>query len=282
MINQRIKSSKGITIVALIVTIIIALILSGTIIYTIKTSNDISPYNRMAEDIELLQDKILIYYNKYQEVPKKGSQFLINGKAYYEIDLSKLGAITLNFGSGVDQDDIYLVNNNLEVYYKKGINKNGVIVHTIENEEYEEPINEYGFYYNKEYICNDYSSQRINDYAIIVIYPEASSTTTIYEEYGLTEGQSISFYTIAGSAYTTINSLEYNTEYTGTGSFNETYKAVVDSGGNLTTTIEFPTGSLTFSTNTVTVANTLTGTFSNNGMSLSFLNKTFAISDETT
>lgn len=135
MIKNKVRSSKGITIVALIATIIILLILSGTAIYTIKTSNDISPYNNMVADIQLLEDKIMLYYKNYEAIPTKGSPRTIDNKTYYEIDLSKLNGITLYLGNGEDATDIYLVNSNLEVYYLKGIEKNGVLKHMAPEKE---------------------------------------------------------------------------------------------------------------------------------------------------
>lgn len=57
---------------------------------------------------------------------------------YYEIDLSKLENITLNYGSEYNQasnltkdSDVYVVNDNLKVYYLKGIEKGGTIYHEI-------------------------------------------------------------------------------------------------------------------------------------------------------
>ena len=279
MINKRIKSSKGITIVSLVATIIILLILSGTAIYTIRTSNNVGPYNKMVADIKLLEDKILLYYKNYEDIPIKGSPRTVDNKTYYEIDLSKLGAITLNFGNNVDEDDKYYVDNNLKVYYLKGIDKNGVVVHTVEDEEYEEPINEYGFYFNKEYICRNYNYYRANDYAIIVLYEDGSSTTTVYEEVGWREETSHELTDMTGVTYYTINSLIYYQEYQGTGTFGESYTGVVDNNGNLTTTVEFPSGSITYSENAVLIGGYIPGTFSNNGEDLSFGGKTYILND---
>lgn len=131
---RKIKSSNGITIVSLIMVIIIVLILSTVSFYSINSSQNIGKYNKMIADITLLEDKILIYYNKYGEMP-----IIINEKEtidnidYYKIDLGKLENITLNYGiDESDDNDIYLVNTNIQVYYKKGIEKAGTIYHTKE------------------------------------------------------------------------------------------------------------------------------------------------------
>ena len=125
------KTKKGITLVALIITIILLLILSTTAITSMNNSNDVGPYNKMVADITLLEDKILIYYNKNGEIPViSNTEEQIKGTSYFKIDLNKLENITLNFGTEAENDDYYLVNNNLEVYYKKGIEKTGKIYYT--------------------------------------------------------------------------------------------------------------------------------------------------------
>ncbi|MBO4815625.1 MAG: hypothetical protein J5507_01485 [Clostridia bacterium] len=129
----KIKTEKGVTLVSLIMTIIILSILSTITITTIKSSNNVAPYNKMIADISLLEDKILIYYNKNGEIPKKENTYIPipEETTYYEIDLNKLENVTLNFGTDEsDEDDRYFVNNNLKVYYKKGIKKLGETYHT--------------------------------------------------------------------------------------------------------------------------------------------------------
>lgn len=134
MIN--IKSNRGITVVSLVITIVVLLILSGTAIYNVKMSKDVGRYNKMVADIELLNDKILIYYNKYNDIPTTTREFNVDENEYHEIDLSKLEEITLNYGSeyGKDEEltsssDVYLVNSNLNIYYLKGIEKSGQVFH---------------------------------------------------------------------------------------------------------------------------------------------------------
>ncbi len=127
----HIKKQKGITLISLIMTVIILLILSTVTISSITTSNNIAPYNNMIADITLLEDKILVYYNKYGELPKKDYETEIEGITYYEIDLSKLDNITLHYGTLENgNEDIYLVNDSLNVYYLKGIERSDTIHHT--------------------------------------------------------------------------------------------------------------------------------------------------------
>lgn len=130
---EVISQNRGITLVSLIITIIILLILSGAAITGINNSNDVSAYNNMIADLTLLEDKILVYYNRYGEIPRvESSNKTINGIVYYKIDLTKLENVTLNYGTvdEGDETDIYLVNDNLEVYYFKGIEKSEIMHHT--------------------------------------------------------------------------------------------------------------------------------------------------------
>lgn len=136
MIN--IKSQKGITMISLVIAIVILLILSGTAIYNLNLSNGVGRYNNMVADIKLLNDKTLVYYNKYGEIPKTNrSSININGEEYYELDISKLEGITLNYGKEYGQvgtltssSDVYVINEStLNVYYLKGVEKSGEIYH---------------------------------------------------------------------------------------------------------------------------------------------------------
>jgi len=127
-----VKNEKGITIVSLIFTIILLIILTTITKITIDGTKKDNAYNKMVADINVLEDKILVYYNKNGEVPIQDITELIDGVNYYKIDLGKLENITLNFGKNEDINDYYLVNDNLKVYYKEGIEKSGVLYHTID------------------------------------------------------------------------------------------------------------------------------------------------------
>lgn len=134
MINR--KSKKGITLISLVITIVILLILSGTVIYSLNVSNGIDRYNKMVADIKLLNDKVHLFFNKYDETPVTTRTINIDNMDYYEIDLLKLENLTLNYGSDFGKEgeltifsDVYLVNSNLNVYYLKGIEKSGQLYH---------------------------------------------------------------------------------------------------------------------------------------------------------
>ncbi len=140
------KNQKGITLIILIITIIIMSILVTLVINNIDIGEDIRNYNYMCADIELLESKIMTYYNNYNEIPIDenigqiaNAKSMLAGQAdtrdndvYYKVDISKLYNITLNYGGGtLDNKDIYIINEKThEVYYLKGAVLEGTTYHT--------------------------------------------------------------------------------------------------------------------------------------------------------
>ena len=135
---KKIKLNKGITIISLIVTIVLMLILTTVIVTDTDTGSDYKKYKLIWADIELLEDKVLIYYNKYGEIPTKQESITedlpeniseTNEKTRFSyLDVNKLSNITLNYG---DAEDIFIIDNTtLEVYYLNGIEYEGEIYYT--------------------------------------------------------------------------------------------------------------------------------------------------------
>lgn len=133
------KNQNGITIMVLVVTIVIMLIISSALIYNVRNSTNIQDYNNMCADIELLENKISVYYNKYGEIPitvdvledisvLESQKNPDDGEDYYNIDLSKLGNISLNLGQGTIDEDKYIINAKTHtIYYLKGVDFEGEI-----------------------------------------------------------------------------------------------------------------------------------------------------------
>lgn len=140
MRRVNLKSQKGITLVVLIVTIVILAILASVTIMHFDSGTDIRNYNYMCADIELLKNKVLVYYNNNKTLPTIGNPIVnvkstIQGQAtsrdndnYYQIDLSKLSNVTLNYGGGnVSDKNIYVINEQShEIYYFKGTVYEGI------------------------------------------------------------------------------------------------------------------------------------------------------------
>ena len=149
---KKIKGNKGITLVALAVTIVIMLILAGSITTTFTSTMELEKYNKVKEDIILLSEDVKLYYMNNNELPIYNEkvfdiatygipQKYINpndSDTYYAIDISLLAKdISLNNGSGnISKDftstDLYVVNEqSLTVYYLQGAVLNGVKHYTI-------------------------------------------------------------------------------------------------------------------------------------------------------
>lgn len=132
MKKNLLKSQKGVTLLSLVITIVVILILTSTVIFQVNDTTESNRLNDLYADINLLEDKILLYYNNYSEIPvvENQSEIILGDKEiqreetdkFYEIDLTKLRGITLKYGNKTDREDIYIVNNRtLKVYYLKGI-----------------------------------------------------------------------------------------------------------------------------------------------------------------
>ena len=120
----KLNSKKGITIISLVISIVVLLILSATAITSINSSDNIVDHGNVDTDIKLLKDKVLIYYNKYEEIPVTDRSIQKDGIDYYEIDLSKLEGITLKYGIEYGKNetlttssDVYVIDSNLNISY---------------------------------------------------------------------------------------------------------------------------------------------------------------------
>lgn len=140
----NLKSQKGITLIVLIMTLMILSVLASVSIIKYDSGMDVRNYNYMCADIELLEDKILVYYNNYGFLPTKGSAIvniksMLGGQAssrdndnYYQIDVNGLDNITLNYGGGdLSNKNIYVINEQShKVYYLKGVVFEGTTYYT--------------------------------------------------------------------------------------------------------------------------------------------------------
>ena len=143
MINVIKNNEKGVTLLAVMLVIVIMTILATITIKNIDTGKDIKEYNNMCADIELLESKILVYYNDNKTLPVKGAlitdaqsrlgnqQDERDNMEYYQIDIDKLSNVTLNYGGGsVEDNDIYIINvQSHEIYYFRGVLLKGTVYH---------------------------------------------------------------------------------------------------------------------------------------------------------
>ena len=130
------KSEKGITMVAIVITIVILFIIVSAVSFSSKNGIDMKNINNMYTDIMLLEDKVAMYYLansalpvistplNIDEVPDKIKTFNPNDNdVYYKIDLSLLDNITLNNAKDRSNvTDTYIINQRSHsIYYLKGV-----------------------------------------------------------------------------------------------------------------------------------------------------------------
>lgn len=154
-----IRKEKGITLVSLIITIIIMLIIASTVGTVSLERFKINNFKKMANDIELLQDKVSNYYLKYGGLPVLRNESTNTAKiyphenysftkksgdnsTYYIIDLEALDGIALNYGSdgfkaardnGTAKEDVYIINQLTHtIYYVAGMELDGTMYHYID------------------------------------------------------------------------------------------------------------------------------------------------------
>lgn len=140
------KRNRGVTLVALTITVVIILIITGMIVYSAQDSLYVKNLTDMQNDIVNLRDKVSLYYSKYGEIPA-GTEYpdISNlqeagvigandtGK-FLIIELEYLDGLSLNFGKDyekykskeytnlTDLTDLYIINKNSHnIFYVKGI-----------------------------------------------------------------------------------------------------------------------------------------------------------------
>lgn len=148
------QRKQGVTVIALSIAVAILAILTAAVIINIDNIIPTSRKAKIAEEFELIEDKVKEYYLTYGNYPvlnnttytkaevvalntteKSGdlsNEIDKNGdddSIFFLIDLDKLRLNTLLFGNGNTQDDIYIATSNSgTVYYPKGIVADGITV----------------------------------------------------------------------------------------------------------------------------------------------------------
>lgn len=145
--KYKIKQEKGVTMVALVVTVIILLIITNILIYNAKDSIHIKALTNLYNDIDKLREKVSAYYNEYGKIPAEikytNEEQLQNLSSvlstkndtgdFYVIDLEAMQGITLNYGKDYEKakndrenansyTDLYIINENSHnIFYVQGI-----------------------------------------------------------------------------------------------------------------------------------------------------------------
>lgn len=133
--RSRMRDQKGITVVALVITVAVLIILTTTMVIGISSRYESQRLDKLSSDLKLLKDKVLIYYSENGNYPiVEGT---LQEESKYEIDLSKLDGLTLNYGNKVGgDDDVYLIDiAKGEISYEKGIEYKGQRYYKILDEQ---------------------------------------------------------------------------------------------------------------------------------------------------
>ena len=118
MMKKFLKESKGITLISLSIAVIIILIITSAIIYSLTANLGIQKLRNLQTDIENLREKVSEYYAQYGDIPARKdveytnlnnleiagiiSDAVDTGK-FYVIELSSLDNLTLNYGQDYEQ-----------------------------------------------------------------------------------------------------------------------------------------------------------------------------------
>lgn len=127
--------SKKNLIILIIVFLILFIIVSSTI-STIK----LNKLNNVYKDIEILEDRISMYYLDNGFIPIKNEKIDFKEKSinpndnenYYEIDLENLENLNIYYGrKNLGEKDIYIINEQSHtIYYYAGVKNEKEIVYT--------------------------------------------------------------------------------------------------------------------------------------------------------
>lgn len=161
MISKKMKEPKGVTLVALTITVTIILILTSAIIYNVRKNISIYKLEALQNDIMNLRDKVSSYYAQYGALP------IVNGVEYtniskimetgvisdavdtgnfYVIKLSSLDNLTLTYGEDFEKisknevttaeqinglEDLYIINEDSHnIFYARGVTVDNERFHT--------------------------------------------------------------------------------------------------------------------------------------------------------
>lgn len=143
---NKLKNNKGVTMIALVVTIIIMAILLTVVNYGSQKGLEMKDLNNMYADILILDEKVALYYLNTGKLPIKEPATKINvvgnikdnnpnnkDDEFYELDITKLDNITLNnMKDKRNSSDRYVINAvSHTIYYQKGVRIDGKPYYTI-------------------------------------------------------------------------------------------------------------------------------------------------------
>ena len=161
------KKEKGIALITLVVAILMMLIISSVIIFNTTSHIKMQNLNNMYNDINLLSEKVFLYYSKNKTLPIE-EQYYVEADVdwryknygnedeeenrpeyrFYILDLNKIDKnlktpthSMLKYGEyyydrSKDDTDVYIINETThQIYYVKGVEMDKVLYYTIPDSE---------------------------------------------------------------------------------------------------------------------------------------------------
>ena len=153
------RGEKGVTLIALAITISVLSILAFSITANIGGFNDLQNKTKFEEDIHKLSEQVEQYYARYKTIPVLNQYTNISmlediknvndTSTYWVLDVSRLGVDSLNYGvdyapikqmedtsADVSQyTKVYIINRGSHtIYYPAGVEYDGKVHYTLENE----------------------------------------------------------------------------------------------------------------------------------------------------
>ncbi len=151
---MKMRKKQGVTMITLSLAVAIMAILTAAVIVNIDNIVPNARKSKIAEEFELIEDRVKEYYLTYGNYPvlnnitytkaqltslnttgKGGAltaSITANGDdeaIFFVVDLEKVRVTTYNYGKNITQDDIYVVSDLTgNLYYPKGVSANGEIV----------------------------------------------------------------------------------------------------------------------------------------------------------
>ena len=149
------KNQKGVTLMLLVATVAIMSIILGTISYSSISALRMKLYYDMCADIELLDEKIALYYLKKKELPIQEEEIEIkslipsydennenfnpnNSGVLSKINFGELDNLSLN-----NSQDYYIDKKSHTIYFSRGIEMDGYTYYTIPLEYQEVDLQKY-------------------------------------------------------------------------------------------------------------------------------------------
>ena len=140
------KKEKGISLISLVITIVLMIIIAGTVISVSLGDLNTKNLTSMYTDLKSINDKIAVYYNKYGTLPIKekfmGSyEFTTvanpndDEEGYYIIDVNRLDKLILSRKVRWQGNDVYIINTQTHmIYYPEGVELEGEMYYRLPGE----------------------------------------------------------------------------------------------------------------------------------------------------